>query len=351
MSNPDQQQNRDDQSGQTRSGGGVRGAINELLGRGDDRSPARPVEPMPANEYAEPGAARHAEFDAPADERPMPAGGGLNAPDHTGATLDPQTGTDEFPAVTASAPQPTSGTAADLTASRPATDGQPHDDLLDRGPHDSGLPDSGLPDSGRHDSGRHDSGLHDSGLPGSTAVDTGALDGDRRDSDAFDGDRRDSDAFDGDRHDAGSHDSNPLESNRQDTVTDTVRTDIPAQTDTSEVSTTPIARAGSTAGAGQPATTSAGQDDEGRERLITTDRAQDYGSRWDAVKGGFVDEPSKAVAEADALVGELLDELQTLFSEQRQGIERSLAADETSTEDMRLALRRYRSFFDRLLSI
>ena len=69
------------------------------------------------------------------------------------------------------------------------------------------------------------------------------------------------------------------------------------------------------------------------------------------MKGGFVDEPSRAVADADKLVGELLDELQNLFTEQRKDIERSLAADETSTEDMRLALRRYRSFFDRLLSI
>ena len=84
---------------------------------------------------------------------------------------------------------------------------------------------------------------------------------------------------------------------------------------------------------------------------MSADRAESYGSRWDKVKGEFVDEPRQAVADADVLVGELLDELQSLFTEQRQGIERSLDADETSTEDMRLALRRYRSFFDRLLSI
>ncbi len=96
---------------------------------------------------------------------------------------------------------------------------------------------------------------------------------------------------------------------------------------------------------------SAGQDTDGRERLVSRERAESYGSRWDRVKGGFVDEPSRAVADADKLVGELLDELQNLFTEQRKDIERSLAADETSTEDMRLALRRYRSFFDRLLSI
>jgi hypothetical protein len=99
------------------------------------------------------------------------------------------------------------------------------------------------------------------------------------------------------------------------------------------------------------ASTSQGADSEGRERHVSADRAQSYGSRWDEVKGEFVDEPRKAVADADALVGELLVELQTLFTEQREGIERSMATDETSTEDLRLALRRYRSFFDRLLSI
>jgi hypothetical protein len=92
-------------------------------------------------------------------------------------------------------------------------------------------------------------------------------------------------------------------------------------------------------------------DDEPRERLVSADHAAAYGSRWDAVKGTFVDEPREAVAQADALVGEVLDELETLFREQRQRIERDLDSDEASTEDLRLALRRYRSFFDRLLAV
>jgi hypothetical protein len=92
-------------------------------------------------------------------------------------------------------------------------------------------------------------------------------------------------------------------------------------------------------------------DEDGNAALVTADRAESYGSRWNSVKGEFVDEPRRAVADADALVGELLDELQELFKAQRSDIERGLDADETSTEDLRLALRRYRSFFDRLLSI
>lgn len=94
-----------------------------------------------------------------------------------------------------------------------------------------------------------------------------------------------------------------------------------------------------------------GTDAEGRERLVPRDRADDYGSRWDAVKGTFVDEPRQAVRAADELVGELLEELEKLFRKQRQNLEHGLDADETTTEDLRLALRRYRSFFDRLLSL
>lgn len=87
------------------------------------------------------------------------------------------------------------------------------------------------------------------------------------------------------------------------------------------------------------------------EQLVPTDRADAYGARWNAVKGAFVDEPRQAVAQADALVGELLQDLEELFREQRRSIEQGLDAEESSTEDLRLALRRYRSFFDRLLSL
>jgi len=111
--------------------------------------------------------------------------------------------------------------------------------------------------------------------------------------------------------------------------------DLAPATDGAETSTAPVAAA---ADSGQP------------ERLIPKQRADEYGARWDRLKGDFVDEPRHAVAQADGLVGELLDELQELFSGQRRDLERDLSNDEASTEDLRLALRRYRSFFDRLLS-
>ena len=94
-----------------------------------------------------------------------------------------------------------------------------------------------------------------------------------------------------------------------------------------------------------------GQDDEGRaEPLIPADRSAEYRSRWDAVKGQFVDDPRSAVQNANTMVGEILDDLEELFRRQRSDLEQGLNAEQTSTEDLRLALRRYRSFFDRLLS-
>jgi len=84
--------------------------------------------------------------------------------------------------------------------------------------------------------------------------------------------------------------------------------------------------------------------------LIPPDRAESYNSRWNELKGEFVDEPSKAVRGANELVGEVLDELEELFRSQRAELEKGLDSEQTTTEDLRQALGRYRSFFDRLLS-
>lgn len=91
-------------------------------------------------------------------------------------------------------------------------------------------------------------------------------------------------------------------------------------------------------------------DDERAEPLIPADRSAEYRSRWDAVKGQFVDDPRSAVQNANTMVGEILDDLEELFRRQRSDLEQGLNDEQTSTEDLRLALRRYRSFFDRLLS-
>ena len=66
----------------------------------------------------------------------------------------------------------------------------------------------------------------------------------------------------------------------------------------------------------------------------------------------FVDEPRGSVERADELVAQVMQRLAQSFSEQRSELEKQWdASDEISTEELRLALRRYRSFFERLLSI
>ena len=84
--------------------------------------------------------------------------------------------------------------------------------------------------------------------------------------------------------------------------------------------------------------------------LIAPERAESYNSRWNQLKSEFVDEPRRAVRGANELVGEVLDELEELFRRQRADLEHGLDSEETTTEDLRQALGRYRTFFDRLLS-
>jgi hypothetical protein len=85
--------------------------------------------------------------------------------------------------------------------------------------------------------------------------------------------------------------------------------------------------------------------------LIAPDRSADYRARWSVVQGDFIDEPRKAVTDADSMVGEILDQLADTFRQQRQNLEQNWADDKSTTEDLRVALRRYRTFFDRLLSL
>jgi hypothetical protein len=87
-----------------------------------------------------------------------------------------------------------------------------------------------------------------------------------------------------------------------------------------------------------------------RATLIEPERAESYNGRWNKLKSEFVDDPRAAVQGANQLVGEVLDELEELFRRQRADLEHGLDSEQTTTEDLRQALGRYRSFFDRLLS-
>lgn len=80
--------------------------------------------------------------------------------------------------------------------------------------------------------------------------------------------------------------------------------------------------------------------------------AAGYRTQWDAIQTGFVDEPRRAVQEADALVALVMKRLSEVFGNERSSLERQWGeGEEISTEDLRVALRRYRSFFERLLSL
>jgi hypothetical protein len=86
--------------------------------------------------------------------------------------------------------------------------------------------------------------------------------------------------------------------------------------------------------------------------LFAQNDAQDFRSRWEKIQIGFVDEPRTAVVQADELVANAIKRLAEVFATERQKLETEWdKADNVSTEDLRVALRRYRSFFDRLLSV
>jgi hypothetical protein len=87
------------------------------------------------------------------------------------------------------------------------------------------------------------------------------------------------------------------------------------------------------------------------EPLLADDRGDSYRERWYELQARFVDEPRDTVQEADTLVAELLQELARGFNEARSRLEEQWSrGDDVSTEDLRLALQRYRSFFERLLA-
>jgi hypothetical protein len=92
--------------------------------------------------------------------------------------------------------------------------------------------------------------------------------------------------------------------------------------------------------------------DEQLAALFPAETAEAFRSDWDAVQIGFVDDPRKAVQQADELVAKVMKSLAESFASQRASIEADVGRDEQAdTENLRVALRRYRSFFERLLSI
>jgi hypothetical protein len=94
-----------------------------------------------------------------------------------------------------------------------------------------------------------------------------------------------------------------------------------------------------------------GAERAGRSPLLPGDQSQAFTLRWREIQTSFVDEPRESVKKADSLVADLMQQLAASFSSQREKLEAQWdSGDDVSTEDLRVALTRYRSFFDRLLS-
>ncbi|MFE4335987.1 hypothetical protein ACFRQM_43490, partial [Streptomyces sp. NPDC056831] len=78
---------------------------------------------------------------------------------------------------------------------------------------------------------------------------------------------------------------------------------------------------------------------------------EEFRARWQKIQGEFVDDPKNAVNAADQLVAETMQALATTFSEHKRGLEGQWQrGEQVATEDLRLALQQYRTFFNRLLS-
>jgi hypothetical protein len=88
------------------------------------------------------------------------------------------------------------------------------------------------------------------------------------------------------------------------------------------------------------------------EPLFEDESARKFRSRWQVIQSKFVDDPRDSVKQADDLVADIIKNVTMSFADRRIGLEKQWKSGENiSTEDMRQALKRYRSFFERLLTL
>jgi hypothetical protein len=102
----------------------------------------------------------------------------------------------------------------------------------------------------------------------------------------------------------------------------------------------------------QQAAEAAGQEDAltGAEPLVPAQEADELRSRWEGIQAGFVDDPRHAVEDANNLVDEVTSRIVETFTRARAALEDQWSrGDDVTTEELRVVLQRYRSFFDSLL--
>ena len=84
---------------------------------------------------------------------------------------------------------------------------------------------------------------------------------------------------------------------------------------------------------------------------LVGDDVEQLRERWQSIQARFVDDPQEAVQQADALVTDVIERLTRTFEETKDSLETQLGeAEDVSTEDLRVGLQRYRTFFERLLA-
>jgi hypothetical protein len=89
--------------------------------------------------------------------------------------------------------------------------------------------------------------------------------------------------------------------------------------------------------------------DEPAPQLFADQEIQGFRAEWQEIQGAFVDDPQQAVHEADELVAAVIQSLASTFAEHKTELEAQWRQGEAPTEDLRVALRQYRSFFNQLL--
>lgn len=138
----------------------------------------------------------------------------------------------------------------------------------------------------------------------------------------------------------------PKDDPRQDqqlTTADIVNPQRPEGTRPTDANTAVDTRTGPAAG---------GSRDLHANPLFPENELQGFRSRWDQVQTSFVDEPRAAVEQADSLVASVVKRIAEQFASEREQLEKQWDRGENvNTEDLRQALKRYRAFFDRLLSV
>lgn len=94
-----------------------------------------------------------------------------------------------------------------------------------------------------------------------------------------------------------------------------------------------------------------GSKEEDFAPLFENDESERFRTQWLEIQSRFVDDPSVSVKEADDLVAEVIKNITRSFADKRISLESQWKSGDVSTEDLRVAMKRYRSFFNRLLTL